>query len=204
MPSSARRRQGRRRAGRKKKLGQACPDRGSEHPSAPGGSCVLAVRLAKIGCVAAIAFYVALVAFGNLSDYWTNFAFVSQVLDRDAVPAASRVRWRAVTSPVLHHAGYILIIATEIVTAALCALGAMAMARQLRAKAQQFQAAKSKAVAGLTLGFLLFEGGFVAVGGEWFGMWQARDLDAVPSAFRVLMTMLGVLIFVSLKDEDLG
>jgi predicted small integral membrane protein len=28
------------------------------------------------------------------------------------------------------------------------------------------------------------------------------DLDAVPSAFRILMTMLGVLIFVSLKDED--
>jgi predicted small integral membrane protein len=77
------------------------------------------------------------------------------------------------------------------------------MARQVRAKAQPFQVAKSKAVAGLTLGFLLFEGGFVAVGGEWFGMWQARDLDAVPNAFRVLMTMLGVLIFVSLKDEDL-
>jgi len=25
----------------------------------------------------------------------------------------------------------------------------------------------------------------------------------VPSAFRILMTMLGVLIFVSLKDDDL-
>ena len=161
---------------------------------------MLAIRLAKIGCVAAIAFYVALVAFGNLSDYWTNFAFV---LDMDAVPAASHIRWRAVTSPVLHHAGYILIIATEIATAALCALGAIAMARQVLAKAQPFHTAKSKAVAGLTLGFLLYEGGFVAVGGEWFGMWQARDLDAVQSAFRVLMTMLGVLIFVSLKDEDL-
>jgi predicted small integral membrane protein len=34
-------------------------------------------------------------------------------------------------------------------------------------------------------------------------MWQARDLDAAPSAFRILKTMLGVLIFVSLKDEDL-
>jgi len=166
---------------------------------------VLAVRLAKIGCVAAIAFYVALVAFGNISDYWTNFAFVTQVLDMDAVPAASHIRWRAVTSPVLHHAGYILIIATEIATAALCALGAIAMARQVLAKAQPFHAAKSKAVAGLiTLGFLLYEGGFVAVGGEWFGMWQARDLDAVQSAFRIVMTMLGVLIFVSLKDEDLA
>jgi predicted small integral membrane protein len=166
------------------------------------GSRVLAIRLAKISCAAAITFYVALVAFGNISDYWTNFAFVTQVLDMDAVPTASRIRWRAVTSPILHHAGYILIVATEIVTAALCALGAIAM--QVLAKAQPFQAAKSKAVAGLTLGFLLYEGGFVAVGGEWFGMWQARDLDAVQSAFRVLMTMLGVLIFVSLKDEDLG
>ena len=165
---------------------------------------MLAVRLAKIFCAAAIAFYVALVAFGNISDYWTNFGFVTQVLDMDALPAASAIRWRAVTSPVLHHAGYVLIIATEIATAALCALGAMAMARQVRAKGQPFQAAKSKAVAGLTLGFLLFEGGFVAVGGEWFGIWQARDLDAVQSAFRVVMTMLGVLIFVSLKDEDLA
>jgi len=165
---------------------------------------VLAIRLAKIFCAAAIGFYVALVAFGNISDYWTNFAFVTEVLDMDAVPAASHIRWRAVTSPVLHHAGYILIIATEIATAALCALGAIAMARQVLAKAQPFHAAKSKAVAGLTLGFLLFEGGFVAVGGEWFGMWQARDLDAVQSAFRVLMTMLGVLIFASLKDEDLA
>ncbi len=163
---------------------------------------MLAVRLAKISCAAAIAFYVALVAFGNVSDYWTNFAFVAEVLDMDDVPAASHIRWRAVTSPVLHHAGYILIIATEIVIAALCAFGAIAMARQVRAKAQPFQAAKSMAVAGLTLGFLLFEGGFVAIGGEWFGMWQARDLDAVPSAFRILMTMLGVLIFVSLKDDD--
>jgi predicted small integral membrane protein len=164
---------------------------------------VLAIRLAKISCVAAIAFYVALVAFGNVSHYWTNFAFVKEVLDMDDVPTTSHIRWRAVTSPVLHHAGYIVIIGTEIATAALCALGAIAMARQVLAKTQPFQAAKSKAVAGLTLGFLLYEGGFVAIGGEWFGMWQARDLDAVQSAFRVLMTMLGVLIFVSLKDEDL-
>jgi predicted small integral membrane protein len=164
---------------------------------------VLAIRLAKVSCAAVIAFYAALVAFGNISDYWTNFAFVTEVLDMHVVPAASYIRWRAVTSPVLHHAGYILIIAMEIIIAALCALGAIAMARRLRAKAQLFQQAKSMAVAGLTLGFLLFEGGFVAIGGEWFGMWQARDLDAVPSAFRILTTMLGVLIFVSLKDEDL-
>lgn len=113
---------------------------------------MLAIRLAKISCAAAIAFCVALVALGNVSDYWTNFAFVTEVLDMDALPAESHIRWRAITSPALHHAGYILIIATEIATAALCALGAIAMARQVRAKAQLFQGAKSMAVAGLTLG----------------------------------------------------
>src|SRR2546423_968315 len=107
---------------------------------------MLAIRLAKFSCVAAIAFYVALVALRNISYFWTIFAFVTGVLEMAAAPAASHIRWRAVTSPVLHHVGYILIIATEIVTAALCALGAIAMARRLRAKAQSFQAAKSKAV----------------------------------------------------------
>jgi predicted small integral membrane protein len=129
---------------------------------------------------------------------------VTHVLDMDEVPAASHIHWRAVTSPVLHHAGYLSIIAAEITVAALCIGGAVAMARQVRAETQPFQAAKSKAVAGLTLGFLLFEGGFVAVGGEWFAMWQSPSWNGVQSAFRVLMTMLGVLIFVSLKDEDLA
>jgi predicted small integral membrane protein len=165
---------------------------------------VLAIRLAKSGCVAAIGFDVALVAFGNLTDYWTNFAFVTQVLNMGDVPPTSRIHWRALTSPILHHVTYILIIATEIAVSALCLSGAVSMARRVRAEAPLFQDAKNNAIAGLTLGFLLYEGGFVAVGGEWFGMWQARDFDAVQSAFRTLMTMLGVLIFVSLKDEDVA
>jgi predicted small integral membrane protein len=169
---------------------------------AVGGFRVLAIRLAKIGCVAAVAFYVALVAFNNITDYWTNFAFVAHVLDMDQTFPQSDIRWRAITSPVIHHAGYVLIITVEIVTAALCAIGAVAMARQLRAKAQPFQQSKSFAIIGLTLGFLLYEGGFIAVGGEWFGMWQSQSWDGVPSAFRFVVTMLGVLIFVSLKDED--
>jgi predicted small integral membrane protein len=48
----------------------------------------------------------------------------------------------------------------------------------------------------------LYEGGFVAIAGEWFGMWRSTGADAVQSAFRIALTMLGVLIFLSLKDED--
>lgn len=164
---------------------------------------MLAIRLAKIGCVAAVAFYVALVAFNNVTDYGTNFAFVTHVLDMDQISGQSDIRWRAITSPVLHHAGYVLIIATEIIVAGLAAAGAFAMARRLTAEAHVFQQAKSMAILGLTLGFLLYEGGFIAMGGEWFGMWQSQTYDGVPSAFRIVVTTLAVLIFVSLEDKDL-
>jgi predicted small integral membrane protein len=165
---------------------------------------MLAVRLAKIVSVGAIALYMALVVFNNVTDYWTNFAYVTAVLDIEQISPRSDIRWRAVTSPLFHHAAFVLIIVTEFAIAVLTGAGALAMARALKAPAQKFARSKAEAVVGLALGFLLYEGGFVAVAGEWFGMWQSAAADAVPSAFRILSTMLGILIFVSLKDEELA
>ncbi|HMK90890.1 MAG TPA: DUF2165 domain-containing protein [Methylocystis sp.] len=163
---------------------------------------MLAIRFAKISCVAVVGFYVLLVAFGNVTDYGTNYAYLSHGLDMDVVPPESHIHWRAITTPWLHHVSYLAIIAIEILTAALCLYGAYVMGRGARAPAAVFHEAKTAAVAGLTFGFLLYEGGFVSVAGEWFGMWQAGAFDPVPNASRIVVTMLGVLIFVSMRDED--
>jgi predicted small integral membrane protein len=160
------------------------------------------IRLAKIACVAAVALFMALVAFGNVTDYSTNFAFVTRVLDMDDIPGGAAIRWRAATSSALHQLAYLAIITMEIAIAALTSLGALSMIRALRAVARTFQRAKNLAVVGLALGFLLFEGGFIAIAGEWFGMWRTAGGGAVQSAFRIAVTMLAVLIFVSLRDED--
>jgi predicted small integral membrane protein len=165
---------------------------------------VLVLRLAKIACVAAIGFFVALVAFNNITDYWTNFGFVSHVLAMDEITGPTNIRWRALPWPILHHAAYSAIILTELVIASFCAAGAIAMARKANGKALAFRAAKVKGILGLAIGIVLYEAGFVAVGGEWFAMWQAQNFDAVQSSFRIVVTMLGVLIFLALPDEDLA
>jgi predicted small integral membrane protein len=85
----------------------------------------------------------------------------------------------------------------------LCWIGAAALARRLRADAATFNRAKSFAVLGLTLGFLLWQVGFMSIGGEWFGMWQSQQWNGVPSAFRFLMTIIAVLIFVAMPDQEL-
>src|SRR5215203_3203570 len=60
--------------------------------------------------VAAMGLLVSLVAFGNLTDYDTNFAFVQHVLLMDTTFPSSTIRYRAITNPALHHAAYALII----------------------------------------------------------------------------------------------
>lgn len=163
---------------------------------------MLTIRLSKAAMVAAIAVLATLVAFGNITDYWTNFAFVQHVLSMDTVFPETTIRYRAITSPVLHHAAYVLIIAAEAATTVLCWIGAYRLLRAVKAPAAVFNSSKSIAIAGLTLGFLLWQVGFMSIGGEWFGMWMSEQWNGVPSAFRFVMTILGVLIYVALPDSD--
>src|SRR5882672_12300299 len=157
---------------------------------------MLIMRVAKITMVAAIAAFATLVAFGNITDYGTNFVFVQHVLSMDSVFPGSTITYRAITSPALHHAAYAVIIAAEAGTAALCWIGALRLLRRLRDPADAFNRGKAWAIAGLTAGFLTWQLGFMTIGGEWFGMWQSSKWNGVPSAFRFAMVIIAVLIFV--------
>jgi predicted small integral membrane protein len=164
---------------------------------------MIAIRASKVVMVAAIALFASLITFGNLTDYNTNFVFVEHVMSMDTIFPFSTIKYRAITNPALQYAAYALIIATEAVTAVLCWIGAALLAHRLTADARAFNRAKTFAVVGLTLGFLLWQVGFMTIGGEWFGMWQSQQWNGVPSAFRFMMTMVAVLIFVAIPDQEL-
>ncbi len=163
---------------------------------------MLILRWSKCTCVAAVALYASLVAFGNLSDYGSNLAFVQHVLAMDTIFADSTIRWRAIEQPALQHLAYAAIIAGEAITAGLCWFGAWRMWRQRHAAAARFQHAKGWAIGGLTLGFVVWQVGFMSIGGEWFGMWMSSQWNGSESAFRCFMLILCVLIFVSLRDDE--
>ena len=105
--------------------------------------------------------------------------------------------------PTLHQAAYAAIIAAEAATAVLCWIGAAALLAPTARRRRAFNRAKTFAVIGLALGFLLWQVGFMSIGGEWFGMWQSQQWNGVPSAFRFVMTIIAVLIFVAMPDQEL-
>ena len=164
---------------------------------------MLTTRLVKVAMVASLALLALLVAVDNLLDYGSNYEFVRHVLSMDTTFPNNTLKWRAITEPALWSVAYWLIILTEAVVGVLLAFAALRLATTLRSSARMFNAAKRFAVLGVGLGFLLWFTGFVVVGGEWLAMWQSRAWNAEDAAFRIYITLLVVIVFVSLPDGEL-
>ena len=164
---------------------------------------MLAVRLLKIAMVASLSVFALLVTFNNLTDYDSNYQFVRHTLSMDTTFPGNALMWRAITDPALWTAGYWAIILTEAATGIVLAIGAWRMLAAVRDDSARFNASKQCAMIGAGLGFLLWFGGFVVIGGEWFVMWQSKAWNGQEAAFRFCMTLLGVLVFVNQSDGHL-
>ena len=160
------------------------------------------MRLMKVAVIASCALFALLVAFNNVVDYGTNLAFVRHTLSMDTTFPDNALRGRAIHAEWVHHAAYGAIIAAEALTGVLLAIGAWRLFRLRHAPASRFNAAKTLALAGGGIGFLLWFTGFMIIGGEWFAMWQSPQWNGQQAAFRFYMTLLGVMILVIQPDHD--
>jgi predicted small integral membrane protein len=161
-----------------------------------------ALRLSRLSLVVGVALFFTLVAWGNIADYGSNFAFVQHVLSMDTTFQSPALMGRAITAPALHHAAYWLIIGWQILTAALCWGGAGRLWRARTASVGAYDAAKGVALLGLTAGFLLYAVGFVAVGGEWFAMWQSQTWNGQRSAHLFLTIIGAALLLLALPETE--
>ena len=149
------------------------------------------------------ALFILLVAFGNITDFATNHSFVQHVLSMDTAnfgaPVGqgldSAVMWHAVGSNPLQNAAYVGIIAWELLAGvALAAATVWWFAGSVRRRTR----ARALATIGLTMIVVLFVGGFLAVGGEWFQMWRSSDWNGSEAAFRSAVIALFALLVIHL------
>ena len=159
------------------------------------------IRCSKIALVCAIAFNATLIVFNNLSDYGSNYLFVAHVLRMDTTFPGNRGMWRAIDASLLHHLFYWVIILIEAAVAVLCWWGGVRLFRRRR-DPQRFDRAKGPAVAGLTLGIVLWFSGFITVGGEWFLMWQSDTWNGTQAAFRLLAVFGITLLYLARADAS--
>ncbi|MFE1248776.1 DUF2165 domain-containing protein [Streptomyces sp. NPDC058735] len=147
-----------------------------------------ALSLAATLLTATVALYMALVAFGNITDFGTNQQFVRHVLAMDTTFKDEDLMWRAITSQGLQDAAYVAIIVWETAAALLLIHGSWLWARHDAVRARRMS------TYGLLMVMLLFGAGFIAIGGEWFSMWQSKNWNGLDAATRVFVVSGVVLI----------
>ncbi|HAK8998941.1 TPA: DUF2165 domain-containing protein [Salmonella enterica] len=164
---------------------------------------MLIIRYSKIITLTAVSFYVTLVAFGNLTDYQTNFAFVKLVMSMESILPSSTICYRAVLNPIAYHIAYSIIIAFEVMISVTGWYGGYIMFCCRNASTEQFTHSKKWGIVALTLGVILWLAGFAAIGGEWFRMWMStKTYHDVEASFRLFMMMIVVLIYLIIPEGD--
>jgi predicted small integral membrane protein len=158
------------------------------------------LRLSKTVLVAALAFFFGLVVLNNVLDYNSNLVFVQHVLSMDTTFPGNKIMWRAMTAPWIHLCFYAGIVLWESIVCGLLGLGARKLWQARNAGPDDFNRAKSLAIAGLTASELLWLVAFLSVGGEWFAMWQSQTWNGQTAAARMFEVTGFILIFVAMKD----
>ena len=159
-----------------------------------GGGRALPVAAALL--TGTVALYMALVAFGNITDYGTNQQFVRHVLAMDTTFKDDDLMWRAIESRTLQDIAYVAIIAWETLAALVLITATALYGAGLRR--MDLTRARRASTAGLLMTMLLFGAGFIAIGGEWFSMWQSEDWNGLDAALRVFVLSGVVLLVVQL------
>src|SRR5450631_834246 len=130
----------------------------------------MTLRAIKSVLMFGVAVFYTLVVFNNFTDYDSNYQFVRHVLMMDSTFPGNHGMWRAISSPLIHTAFYLSIIAWETITMLLCWWGAVRMAGTLRGTPAAFHQAKRISIVALTLSLMMWLVAFLSVGAEWFLM----------------------------------
>ena len=159
------------------------------------------LRLCKIVLTSLSFLYLLVVVFNNLIDPNSNYQFVRHVLSMDTTFPGNAVMYRAIHAPVLHKIFYATIIGWEALCCALIGAGTLRLWRARRAPSADWKKAKGLASAGLTASLVQWYFAFMAVGGEWFLMWQSKVWNGQDAAFRLFAFMGLSLLFLNQPDD---
>ncbi|GAA0456328.1 DUF2165 domain-containing protein [Streptomyces stramineus] len=163
--------------------------------------------VAATALTATLALYTTLVAFGNITDFDTNREFVRHVLAMDTTFQDEDLMWRAVTSRTLQDAAYVAVIVWETLAALALLAGTALWIRGLVARGVRragYGSARRATTLGLVMLMLLFGMGFIAIGGEWFAMWQSSEWNGLSAAARNFMMAGFVLVLIHVPSPQWG
>jgi predicted small integral membrane protein len=155
------------------------------------------IRTVVVALAGITGLQMALIVLGNITDFGTNQAFVVHVLAMDTTFRSPNTMWRAITNAGLDDAAYILIIAWELISAVVLIAGFVVWLR-----GRSDRVARQLSIVGWLMWLLLFGGGFIVIGGEWFDMWESSKWNGLQPALQNLIIASVGLVLCAVVEPD--
>ena len=160
------------------------------------------IRYLKIAFAASVSLFCLMYALQNVVNLEAANWFVAYTTSMEGHEKYPSHFGPAVTAPVIHWTMLWIIIALEFVAGLLAAKGAIDLFKARNASADEFNGAKTYAIAGCGVGILVWFGLFSAIGGTYFQMWQTEaGGGALANATWFSIQLALVWLLVSQKDE---
>ncbi len=132
------------------------------------------IRYIKILMSASVALFCLFYALQNIWNLDAANWFVAYTTSMEGHEKYPSHFGPAITSAALHGVMLWIIIALEIAAGLLAAKGAFDLFKARNGSADEFNGAKTYAIAGCGVGILIWFGLFSAIGGAYFQMWQTE------------------------------
>ena len=159
------------------------------------------IRYSKVILMSYFSFFGLLMMFSNFTDYGSNYEYVAHVLSMDTTEHNPNLRYRAITSPTLHHRIYWLIITLEVTFSAFCMLGVYQLLKNINGSSEEFHEAKKFSIIGLLIAVFIYYVCFQVVGVEWFDMDTSKVWNAKDWARHIVDFILPLMIYIVIKVE---
>ena len=146
----------------------------------------LVFRLIPLLLLVGIAATAAIAVLNNVSSPRANLPFVEHILSMDTTYQLEGTRWRAIGSPRLQVAAFVVIVG---------AVGTYFLIANLTAVGADWEAAKSFGYAAFLVALIIWFFIFQVVGAEWFESWQSESWNGIRDSIRInLITIAGVIL----------
>ena len=154
----------------------------------------------KIVLVAGVALFLTMAVLGNATMPDLATGAIKTAVGMETTFQHPGAMWRAITNPVWVYAIFGLIVLTEVAAAALCWTGTARMWSARKADAGSFSRAAGAARIGLGVTAALYFVGWLVIANEWFAMWQSKELNVLPDAFRIFAAAMLILFLLGERE----
>ncbi len=163
----------------------------------------MTVRVCKAILVLGLALAAGLATFNTVVVPGPVAAYIDAMMSMDALAPDATESWRVLSDPRVTEAAYWAVVAGKGLTALLLFVGALRLLSNRRGLVDEFQAAKSTAMLGATIGLLTWIVAVILVSAGWFLVPAAVLIDAQAPSTAFVVILLLVMVLVQQPDTEL-